>query len=57
MRLRKDPEVAEWVTILRQRYAGVKLIVGRDKLDEVQVSLGALHKAMALSTGHCSGER
>lgn len=34
---RRDPEVAEWVESLRQRYAGMKLIVGRDKLDEVQV--------------------
>jgi len=33
---RRDPEVTEWVTNLKQRYAGVKLIVGRDKLDEVQ---------------------
>jgi len=34
---RKDPEVAEWVKVLRQRYAGMKIMVGRDKLDEIQV--------------------
>lgn len=33
---RKDPEVAEWVTLLKKRYEGLKLLVGRDKLDEVQ---------------------
>ncbi|TDL26924.1 glycosyltransferase family 20 protein [Rickenella mellea] len=33
---RRDPEVTEWVNLLHQRYAGMKLIVGRDKLDEVQ---------------------
>lgn len=26
----------EWVSVLRQRYAGMKIVVGRDKLDEVQ---------------------
>ncbi|THG96790.1 hypothetical protein EW026_g5099 [Hermanssonia centrifuga] len=41
---RRDPEVAEWVESLRQRYAGMKLIVGRDKLDEVQ---GVRHKIQA----------
>jgi trehalose 6-phosphate synthase complex regulatory subunit len=35
---RKSPEVSEWVKALKQRYAGMKLIVGRDKLDEIQVS-------------------
>ncbi len=35
---RRDPEVAQWVQTLTDRYAGVKLVVGRDKLDEVQVS-------------------
>ncbi|OBZ75031.1 putative alpha,alpha-trehalose-phosphate synthase [UDP-forming] subunit [Grifola frondosa] len=39
-----DPEVAEWVKSLRQRYAGMKLIVGRDKLDEIQ---GVRHKIQA----------
>lgn len=33
---RRNPEVAEWVGVLRQRYTGMKLIVGRDKMDEVQ---------------------
>jgi trehalose 6-phosphate synthase/phosphatase len=33
---RQEPEVAEWVSMLRQRYAGMKIVVGRDKLDEVQ---------------------
>jgi hypothetical protein len=36
---RRDAEVAQWVQTLTDRYAGVKLVVGRDKLDEVQVSL------------------
>jgi trehalose 6-phosphate synthase complex regulatory subunit len=29
--------VAQWVEILRQRYAGMKILVGRDKMDEIQV--------------------
>ncbi|EIN05673.1 hypothetical protein PUNSTDRAFT_145633 [Punctularia strigosozonata HHB-11173 SS5] len=33
---KREPEVMEWCQILRQRYAGLKLLVGRDKLDEVQ---------------------
>ena len=33
---KKDPEVAEWVNVLQQRYAGMKMIVGRDKLDGIQ---------------------
>ncbi|KAI0072180.1 glycosyltransferase family 20 protein [Panus rudis PR-1116 ss-1] len=41
---RADPEVAEWVQVLKQRYAGMKLIVGRDKLDEIQ---GVRHKIQA----------
>lgn len=36
---RQDPEVADWVRLLKQRYTGLKLIVGRDKLDEVQVCI------------------
>jgi hypothetical protein len=39
IRHRRDPEVTQWVQILTERYAGVKLVVGRDKLDEVQVGL------------------
>jgi hypothetical protein len=35
--LRREPEVTEWVNLLKQRYNGMKMIVGRDKLDEVQV--------------------
>lgn len=27
----------DWVQVLKQRYAGMKLLVGRDKLDEIQV--------------------
>lgn len=34
---RREPDVQYWVQLLRQRYAGMKMIVGRDKLDEVQV--------------------
>ncbi|KAH8101288.1 glycosyltransferase family 20-domain-containing protein [Cristinia sonorae] len=41
---RRNPEVAEWVKVLKQRYTGMKLIVGRDKLDEVQ---GVRHKMQA----------
>jgi len=40
---RRDAEVAQWVQTLKERYAGVKLVVGRDKLDEVQVSSSFLH--------------
>lgn len=32
----QEPDVDEWVQVLQQRYAGMKLVVGRDKLDEVQ---------------------
>ena len=32
----------EWVKALKQRYAGMQLIVGRDKLDEIQVSVSVL---------------
>ncbi|KAI0270653.1 alpha-trehalose-phosphate synthase [Gloeopeniophorella convolvens] len=41
---KRDPEVAQWVQTLKERYAGVKLVVGRDKLDEVQ---GVRHKLLA----------
>ena len=37
MYCRADPEVKEWVQVLAQRYAKMKIVVGRDKLDEVQV--------------------
>jgi trehalose 6-phosphate synthase complex regulatory subunit len=36
-RRRREKEVGEWVTALRERYKGMKMIVARDKLDEVQV--------------------
>lgn len=41
---RKDPEVTQWVKHLRDRYAGLKMIVGRDKLDEIA---GMRHKVKA----------
>ena len=34
---RSEPEVAEWVQVLKSRYANMKIAVGRDKLDEIQV--------------------
>ena len=43
MGVRRNPEVSHWVQVLRQRYAGMKLIVGRDKLDEVQVGATLIH--------------
>lgn len=33
---RKDPEVSEWVAQLRDKYAGKRIIVGRDKLDWIK---------------------
>lgn len=42
-----DPEVEEWVQVLEQRYAGMKLLVGRDKLDDIQ---GVRHKIAAFET-------
>lgn len=33
---KKDPEVAEWIRVLQERYAGMKMVVGRDKLDGIQ---------------------
>ncbi|KAL0953061.1 hypothetical protein HGRIS_007261 [Hohenbuehelia grisea] len=42
-----DPEVTEWMQVLKQRYAGMKMIVGRDKLDEIQ---GVRHKIQAFET-------
>ncbi|KAF8439720.1 glycosyltransferase family 20 protein [Boletus edulis BED1] len=41
---RREPDVQYWVQLLRQRYTGMKMIVGRDKLDEVQ---GVRHKIEA----------
>ncbi|THH17685.1 hypothetical protein EW146_g3181 [Bondarzewia mesenterica] len=39
-----EPEVAYWVQTLRERYSGLKIVVGRDKLDEIQ---GVRHKLLA----------
>lgn len=33
---RQDPEVAKWVEVLKEKYAGLKLIVARDKLDYIK---------------------
>ncbi|KAJ7784837.1 glycosyltransferase family 20-domain-containing protein [Mycena maculata] len=41
---KREPDVAEWVQVLKQRYAGMKILVGRDKLDEIQ---GVRHKLLA----------
>ncbi|KAF8963230.1 alpha,alpha-trehalose-phosphate synthase [Flammula alnicola] len=41
---KREPEVAEWVQVLRTRYSGMKIVVGRDKLDEIQ---GVRHKLVA----------
>lgn len=41
---RAEPEVKEWIQLLSQRYAGMKIVVGRDKLDEIQ---GVRHKIKA----------
>jgi trehalose-6-phosphate synthase len=41
---RREPDVSYWVQLLRQRYAGMMIVVGRDKLDEIQ---GVKHKLEA----------
>ncbi|KAF9195349.1 hypothetical protein BGZ50_004725 [Haplosporangium sp. Z 11] len=33
---RQDPEVVKWVTMLKEKYTGMKLIVARDKLDYIK---------------------
>ncbi|KAF8979752.1 hypothetical protein BGZ46_005093 [Entomortierella lignicola] len=33
---RQDPEVAQWINVLKEKYAGMKLIVARDKLDYIK---------------------
>ncbi|PWZ01488.1 hypothetical protein BCV70DRAFT_75168 [Testicularia cyperi] len=33
---RQDPDVSEWVSQLRDKYAGKRIIVGRDKLDWIK---------------------
>ncbi|KAI6013255.1 hypothetical protein EDC04DRAFT_2759694, partial [Pisolithus marmoratus] len=50
-RSERQPEVQYWVQLLRQRYAGMKLIVGRDKLDEIQVGVRLLHTCPHEFTG------
>ncbi|UZJ54165.1 hypothetical protein CBS101457_003485 [Exobasidium rhododendri] len=35
-RKRAEPDVSEWVDKLRTRYAGKKVVVGRDKLDSIK---------------------
>ncbi|KIY70060.1 glycosyltransferase family 20 protein [Cylindrobasidium torrendii FP15055 ss-10] len=44
---KRDPEVAEWLQVLKQRYAGMKIVVGRDKLDDIQ---GVKQKIQAFGT-------
>ncbi|KAJ7275525.1 alpha,alpha-trehalose-phosphate synthase [Mycena haematopus] len=44
---KREPDVAEWVQVLKQRYAGMKIVVGRDKLDEIQ---GVRQKLLAFQT-------
>ncbi|KAI0033040.1 alpha-trehalose-phosphate synthase [Vararia minispora EC-137] len=41
---KREPEVQHWVEVLRERYGDARLLVGRDKLDEVQ---GVRHKLLA----------
>lgn len=38
---RKEPEVSDWIAMLKEKYKGMKLVVGRDKLDDIQVSISA----------------
>ena len=33
---RQDPEVAKWVQVLKEKYAGMKLVVARDKMDYIK---------------------
>ncbi|KAF9113273.1 hypothetical protein BGX27_001918 [Mortierella sp. AM989] len=33
---RQDPEVTQWINVLKEKYAGMKLIVARDKLDYIK---------------------
>lgn len=40
--------MADWVQLLKQRYAGMKIVVGRDKLDEIQVGLAQWLESMSL---------
>lgn len=36
---RQESEVADWISLLKEKYKGMSLIVGRDKLDDIQVCL------------------
>ena len=56
-RNRRDPEVAEWVQVLKQRYAGMKIVVGRDKLDEIQVWPFVTHLVIHLMNPCMQGVR
>lgn len=47
---RRDPTVAEWVRSLKLRYKGMKIIVARDKLDEVQVCSSSSYLLLVLLT-------
>ncbi|KAG0326717.1 hypothetical protein BGZ99_009115 [Dissophora globulifera] len=42
---RQDAEVSQWVKVLKEKYAGMKMIVARDKLDYIK---GVRQKMLAL---------
>ncbi|KAN0065423.1 Trehalose-6-P synthase/phosphatase complex subunit [Thecaphora frezii] len=44
---RQDPEVQEWVSRLREKYSGKRIVVGRDKLDWIK---GVRQKLLAFET-------
>ncbi|EPQ30769.1 uncharacterized protein PFL1_01670 [Pseudozyma flocculosa PF-1] len=44
---RQDPEVQEWVSKLREKYSGKRIVVGRDKLDWIK---GVRQKLLAFET-------
>jgi len=48
---RAEPEVEEWAKSLRERYGDTKLIVARDKLDEVKVSFEKKNKGGGVGGG------
>ncbi|KAJ3985852.1 glycosyltransferase family 20-domain-containing protein [Lentinula detonsa] len=33
---REEPEVLDWIAMLKEKYQGMNLVVGRDKLDDIQ---------------------
>lgn len=41
---REDPEVLSWINVMQERYHGKRLIVARDKLDQVR---GVRHKLLS----------